>query len=59
MESPNMRLMCIHDASAASKGRSYAQEGLLIGLAEDEFYGTNLPNEIEFKDGIGEGTVAQ
>ena len=59
MENPNVRLMCIHDASAASKGRSYAQEGLIIGLAEDKFYGTNMPNEVEFKDGYGEGTVDQ
>ena len=59
MENPNVRLMCIHDASAASKGRSYAQEGLIIGLAEDKFYGINMPNEVEFKDGTGEGTVDQ
>lgn len=59
MENPNLQLMCIHDASAASKGRSYAQEGLIIGLAEDKFYGTNMPNEVEFKDGYGEGTVEE
>ena len=28
------RLMCIHDASSGSKGRRYAQEGVLIGLNE-------------------------
>ena len=59
MENPNVQLMCIHDASAASTGRSYAQEVLIIGLAEDKFYGINMPNEVEFKDGTGEGTVDQ
>ena len=29
------RIMCIHDASAASKGRVYAHEGILILLAHD------------------------
>ncbi|CAK9063384.1 unnamed protein product [Durusdinium trenchii] len=31
------RLVCFHDASAASKGRNYAQEGVVIALADDEW----------------------
>ena len=29
------KLLCVHDASAASKGRTYAQEGVLVLLAPD------------------------
>eukprot|EP00435_Cladocopium_sp_Y103_P048511 s541_g14.t1 len=41
--SPNAswRLMCIHDASAPSKQRDYAQEGVLVLLAEDKFFQTS------------------
>ena len=35
------RLMCIHDASAPSKQRDYAQEGVLVLLAEDKFSQTS------------------
>ena len=31
----HLRLVCVHDASAATKTRHYAQEGILIYLAED------------------------
>eukprot|EP00435_Cladocopium_sp_Y103_P053465 s971_g17.t1 len=49
----NLRLVCIHDASSASQGRHYAQEGLLICLTEDKFYDENLNYETIFNDGDG------
>jgi hypothetical protein len=39
--SASWRLMCIHDASAPSKQRDYAQEGVLVLLAEDKFSQTS------------------
>eukprot|EP00435_Cladocopium_sp_Y103_P067126 s113_g29.t1 len=36
-ESNDQRIVCIHDASSASKGRHYAQEGILVLLADDRF----------------------
>ena len=33
----HQRLFCIHDASAASKGRNYAQEGVLVCMMDDFF----------------------
>ena len=53
MESPHVRLVCIHDASSASQGRHYAQEGLLICLAEDKFAGEQMDYETVFEDGEG------
>ena len=53
MESPQVRLVCIHDASSASQGRHYAQEGLLICLAEDKFAGEEMDFETVFEDGEG------
>eukprot|EP00434_Breviolum_minutum_P045371 symbB.v1.2.040657.t1/scaffold7413.1/size11421/1 len=53
MESPQVRLVCIHDASSASQGRHYAQEGLLICLAEDKFAGEEMNFETVFEDGEG------
>ena len=44
------RLVCIHDASSASKGRNYAQEGILVGLADDLFYNKTLDTEMVFDD---------
>ena len=53
LKTNNLRLACIHDASSASQGRHYAQEGLLICLTEDKFYNENLNYETIFNDGDG------
>ena len=53
MKAKNLRLVCIHDASSASQGRHYAQEGLLICLTEDKFYDQNMDYETIFNDGDG------
>eukprot|EP00435_Cladocopium_sp_Y103_P076100 s59_g76.t1 len=53
LKAKNLRLVCIHDASSASQGRHYAQEGFLICLTEDKFYGENLNYETIFNDGDG------
>lgn len=59
IESKNVSMMCIHDASSASKTRCYAQEGLLIGLAEDKFANTNIETETTCHDGDGHRGVGQ
>ena len=59
MESPKVRLVCIHDASSASQGRHYAQEGLLICLAEDKFADKAMDFETVFEDGENDGEVGQ
>eukprot|EP00435_Cladocopium_sp_Y103_P053746 s991_g17.t1 len=46
----HQRLMCIHDASSASKGRHYAQEGVLIGLADDHFWNKHKESEVIYDD---------
>ncbi|CAL1138133.1 unnamed protein product [Cladocopium goreaui] len=46
----HQRLMCIHDASSASKGRHYAQEGVLIGLSDDAFRDKTMNHETVFDD---------
>eukprot|EP00435_Cladocopium_sp_Y103_P030100 s4382_g7.t1 len=43
-------LMCIHDASSAAKGRRYAQEGILIGLADDHFWNKHKESEVTYDD---------
>lgn len=53
LKASNLRLVCIHDASSASQGRHYAQEGLLICLTEDKFDSQNLDYETIFNDGDG------
>lgn len=50
METGQQRLMCIHDASSASTGRHYAQEGVLVGLADDYFHGETFDLETVFED---------
>ena len=40
------RIQCVHDASSASKGRCYAQEGVLVMLMPE------LPNHILNQDEI-------
>ena len=47
-ETENLRLVCVHDASSASKGRHYAQEGVLILLADDKWTGHTIDLEEEF-----------
>ena len=42
-----LRVMLIHDASSASQGRHYAQEGVLVMMAYDKFHQTDLPHEME------------
>jgi len=59
MEAPRVRLVCIHDASSASQGRHYAQEGLLICLAEDKFAEKTMDYETVFEDGDNDGGVGQ
>lgn len=46
--SENLRLVCVHDASSASEGRHYAQEGILILLADDQWKGRSIDREEEF-----------
>ena len=50
IKTKHQRLMCIHDASSASKGRHYAQEGVLIGLADDYFWNKNQEPEVTHDD---------
>ena len=59
MEAEKVRLVCIHDASSASQGRHYAQEGLLICLAEDKFAGEAMDYETVFEEGDHHGGVGQ
>ena len=47
-ETENLRSVCVHDASSASKGRHYAQEGILILLADDKWKGHTIDLEEEF-----------
>ena len=47
-ETENLRLVCVHDASFAAKGRHYAQEGVLILLADDKWKGYTIDLEEEF-----------
>ena len=59
LESSRCRVTCIHDASSASQGRHYAQEGILVCLAEDKFYGHRLDYETVFDDTDDAGGVGQ
>ena len=56
-EGEDLRVVCIHDASSASKGRNYAQEGLLVCLADDKFRHQHMDFETEYVDGNGFGGV--
>ena len=47
----NQRLVCIHDASSASKGRNYAQEGVLVAVADDYFV-DNIAAETSDEDQV-------
>lgn len=50
-ETKNQRLVCIHDASSASKGRNYAQEGVLVAVADDYFV-DNIAAETSDEDQV-------
>ena len=52
--SGNIRLMCVHDASSASKGRNYAQEGILVLLCEDKLHIDDHHYKIEADDQLAE-----
>ena len=43
--SDHQRVVCVHDASSASKGRHYAQEGILVMLAVDHWRGHQIDHE--------------
>ena len=49
-KSDRLRLVCIHDASSASSGRHYAQEGILIMLTDDAWAEQTLEHETSFDD---------
>eukprot|EP00435_Cladocopium_sp_Y103_P042488 s3086_g11.t1 len=59
LKAARLRLVCIHEASSASQGRHYAQEGQLVCLAEDKFATSKLDYETIFHDGEGQGGVGQ
>ena len=52
--SGNIRLMCVHDASSASKGRNYAQEGILVLLCEDKLRIDDQHYKIEADDQLAD-----
>ena len=58
-EGNDLRVVCIHDASSAAKGRNYAQEGLLVCLADDKFRHQQMDFETEYDDGNMVGGVGQ
>lgn len=53
------RLVLVHDASSASKGRQYAQEGILVMLADDQFAEKTLEahHECDDRDVLHHGGV--
>ena len=53
------RLVLVHDASSASKGRQYAQEGILVMLADDHFAEKTLEahHECDNRDVLHHGGV--
>ena len=48
------RLVCVHDASAASKTRHYAQEGILIYLADDHWHDGMFESEHSCETAVDE-----
>lgn len=42
------RVVCIHDASSANNGRHYAQEGILVLLADDSWFHHDNESEVEY-----------
>ena len=49
-QTPHQRLVCIHDASSANSGRHYAQEGILVCLADDHWRDQQLDTETVFDE---------
>ena len=49
-ETSHQRIMVVHDASSASQGRHYAQEGVLVLMADDKFFGYEQPYEVACTD---------
>lgn len=47
---PHQRLVCIHDASSANSGRHYAQEGIMVLLADDHWRGETSEHEVSYDD---------
>ena len=45
-QAPHQRLVCIHDASSANNGRHYAQEGILVLLADDHWRDQTMEHEV-------------
>ena len=43
-------IVCVHDASSASKGRHYAQEGILVMIADGRFRNHTIDVEKIFDD---------
>ena len=52
------RLVCIHDASAASKGRNYAQEGVLVCMMDDNFVNQKASEWCSDEEALLHGGVA-
>ena len=52
------RLVCIHDASAASKGRNYAQEGVLVCMMDDNFVNEKASEWCSDEEALRHGGVA-
>lgn len=49
-ETDHQRVVCIHDASSANNGRHYAQEGVLVFLADDRFRNQNCEAETTYDE---------
>eukprot|EP00435_Cladocopium_sp_Y103_P051431 s1017_g16.t1 len=49
-QTPHQRLVCIHDASSANNGRHYAQEGILVMLADDNWRHQTMEHEVIHDD---------
>ena len=49
-QTPHQRLVCIHDASSANNGRHYAQEGILVLLADDHWRDQTMEHEVIHDD---------
>ena len=47
-----LRLVCVHDASSASKDRNYAQEGILVLLCEDGLHDLGTQYKLEADDDL-------
>ena len=57
-QTDRQRLVCIHDASSAAKGRNYAQEGVLICMMDDNFVKETAPTWCSDQEALLHGGVA-